>query len=87
MKVEHTNVIKSMSDEELEHALEVLQAIIARGGGPGGNTKVINGGAVTDQQALTAPEFEPQRKRPNRLLGHVDSAVGPKPRRTKQREG
>jgi hypothetical protein len=78
-KVEHRNLLKEMTDEELEAAIEYLQKMVAA---QAENAKVIDGAA--EPTALAFPtEFEqPQRKRSNRLLEHVDTAIGPtrKPR-------
>jgi hypothetical protein len=78
-KVEHRNLLKEMTDEELEAAIEYLQKMVAA---QAENAKVIDGAA--EPTALAFPtEFEqPQHKRSNRLLEHVDTAIGPtgKPR-------
>src|SRR5262245_49209223 len=78
-KVEHRNLLKEMTDEELEAAIEALQAMMAT---QAENAKVING--IAEPTTTAAPtEFEQsQRKRSNRLLEHVDTAIGPtgKPR-------
>jgi hypothetical protein len=79
-KVEHRNLLKEMTDEELEAAIEFIQKMLAT---QAEKAKVIDGTAA-EATALPAPaEFEqPRRKRRNRLLEHVDTAVGPcrKPR-------
>src|SRR5262249_44192269 len=79
MKIEHRNPIKDMTDEELEAAIEFIEKMLAT---QAEKTKVIKG--TTAPTALAFPtEFEqPQRKRSNRLLEHVDTAIGPtrKPR-------
>jgi hypothetical protein len=78
-KVEHRNPVKDMTDEELEAAIEFIKKMLAA---QAENAKVIDGAA--EPTALAFPtEFEqPQRKRSNRLLEHVDTAIGPtrKPR-------
>jgi hypothetical protein len=78
-KVEHRNLLKEMTDEELEAAIEFIEKMLAA---QAENAKVIDG--TTAPTALASPtEFEqPQRKRSNRLLEHVDTAIGPtrKPR-------
>jgi hypothetical protein len=83
MKVEHSQNLKSMSDEELDAAIaavrEMLDERVAAGGA------VIEGTAETF--ALPAPaELEPpKRKRSNRLLEHADAAVVPKERKPRKR--
>ena len=76
-KVEHRNLLKEMTDEELEAAIEYVQKMLAA---QAENAKVIDG--IAQPTALAAPtEFEqPQRNRSNRLLEHVDTAIGPSER-------
>jgi pyruvate-formate lyase-activating enzyme len=73
-KVEHRNLLKEMTDEELEAAIEFIQKMLAT---QAEKAKVIDG--TTEATVLPAPaEFEqPRRKRRNRLLEHVDTAIGP----------
>jgi hypothetical protein len=76
-KVEHRNPVKDMTDEELEAAIEFIQKMLAT---QAENAKVIEG--TTAPMALpvpTEPE-QPGRKRSNRLLDHVDTAIGPNAR-------
>ena len=75
MKMEHSQIVKSMSDEELEATLEYIRSMIAAQAGEG--AKVIEGPAET--VALPAP------KRPNRLMMEADTAVGPKERKPRKR--
>ena len=75
--VEHRNLLKEMTDEELEAAIEFIQKMLAT---QAENAKVIEG--TTAPMALpvpTEPE-QPGRKRSNRLLDHVDTAIGPNAR-------
>ena len=76
-KVEHRNLVASLTDEEIEAAIEAIQQILAT---QAENAKVIEG--TTAPMALpvpTEPE-QPGRKRSNRLLDHVDTAIGPNAR-------
>src|SRR6516165_7071585 len=70
MKVEHSNAIKAMSDEQIEAAIEAIQAMLEQRAGEG--TKVIEGTAETI--ALPAPEVVPDG--PNKVMDAADSAVG-----------
>ena len=79
-KVQHSNPIKDLTDEELEVAIEYISGALAAKAGDQAN--VIEG--RVEPAALPAPELEPQRKRPNRLLEHVDSAVGPRERKPRK---
>src|SRR6478735_8042168 len=65
-QVEHRNLIKELTDEQLEAAIEYIEAALAAKAGD--QAKVIEG--IVEPTALHAPEIEPQRKRPNRLLEH-----------------
>jgi hypothetical protein len=80
-KVEHSNPIKNMTDEELEAAIEFIEKMLAT---QAEKAKVIDG--TTEPAGLPAPTgFEqPRRKRSNRLLEHVDTAVGPRGNRKPQ---
>ena len=80
-QVEHRNLIKDLTDEQLEAAIEYIEAALAAKAGD--QAKVIEG--IAEPTALPAPELEPQRKRPNRLLEHADSAVGPMERGPRKR--
>jgi hypothetical protein len=79
-KVQHSNPIKDLTDEQLEAAIEYIEAALAAKAGDQAN--VIEG--RVEPAALPAPELEPQRKRPNRLLEHADSAVGPRERKPRK---
>jgi hypothetical protein len=79
-KVEHRNLMANLTDEELEAAIEAIQKMLAE---QAENAKVIEG--TVEPVALPAPtEPEPPcRKRSNRLLEHVDTAIGPSARKRK----
>ena len=68
-KVEHSNVIKSLSDQELEAMIEYLKSSLeAQAGGP---VKVI--------EATAEPALEPPKPK-NRLMLEANTAVGPRER-------
>ena len=85
LRVEHSAVIKAMSDEEIEQAIEAIQNMLAARAGEA--AKVVEGTA--EPTALPAPEarsigagLEPKRQRqPNRLSMQADTAVGPRDRK------
>jgi hypothetical protein len=79
-KVQHSNPIKDLTDEQLEAAIEYIEAALAVKAGDQAN--VIEG--RVEPAALPAPKLELQRKRPNRLLEHADSAVGPRERKPRK---
>jgi hypothetical protein len=60
MKVEHSQGVKAMTDEQIEAAIEAIQGMLAaRAAGEG--AKVID--AVPEPVALPAPSRKPRRKR------------------------
>src|SRR5215467_13215237 len=80
-KVEHSNVIKSLSDQELEAMIEYLKTSLeAQAGSP---VKVIEGmiepttvpaTALPVVPATALPVLEPPKRKPNRLMMEVDTA-------------
>ena len=93
MKVEHSgDVIKAMSDEQIEQAIEVIQTMLAAQADEA--TKVIEGTA--GPASLPAPNgpapeaaleatLEPTKRKPNRLMMEADTAVGPQERKPRKR--
>ena len=89
MKLEHSgSVIKAMTDEELDAALEALRQLLADREAA---ANVIEGSAKP--VALPAPEAqspeatpEPtQKHKTNRLMREADTAVGPRERKPSRR--
>ena len=77
VKVEHSGGVKTMSDEQLEQAVDAIKAMLAAR-----EAKVIEGTAET--VALPAPDVVPddKPKRPNKVMDAADTAIGPrKPRK------
>jgi hypothetical protein len=86
MKLEHSGgVIKAMTDEELDAALEALRDLLAQRDSEAAN--VIEGTAAP--VALPAlPEATPepkQKHKSNRLMSEADTAVGPRERKPSSR--
>jgi hypothetical protein len=88
MQIEHTNRIKQMTDEEIEQAIEAIETLLAARAGEA--AKVIEGTA--ERTALPAPNrpspeaaleanLEPTKRKPNRLMMEVDTAIGPQERK------
>ena len=84
-KVEHSNVIKSLSDQELEAMIEYLKTSLeAQAGSP---VKVIEGMIEpTTVPATALPVLEPPKRKPNRLMMEVDTAIGPQERKPRKRK-
>jgi hypothetical protein len=81
LKLEHSGGVKAMSDEQLEQAIEAVQAMLEQRAGE--SAKLIEGRA--EPAALPAPEasigagLEPKsQRRPNRLMMQAGTAVGPR---------
>jgi len=92
MKVEHSGGVKTMSDEEIEQAIEAIQTMLAAQAGE--EAKVIEGTA--EPAALPAPNgpspeaalettLKPTKRKPNRLMMQADTAIGPRERKTRKR--
>src|SRR5215510_4500788 len=83
-KVEHNNLIKELTDEQLEAMIEHIKASVeAQAGGP---VKVIEGTIEpTTVPAPALPVLEPPKRKPNRLMMEVDTAIGPQERKPRKR--
>jgi hypothetical protein len=77
-KVEHNNVIKSLSDQELEAMIEYLKTSLEAQAG--GSIRVIEG--TIEPEAATAHAPKPK----NRLMLEADTAVGPRQRTPRKRK-
>jgi Family of unknown function (DUF5681) len=87
-KLDHTNPVKTMTDDELESAIAILKEMIA--------ARAVGSAHLIEMKAETAalpapngpsPEatLQPTKRKPNRLLEHADTAVGPKERTPRKR--
>jgi hypothetical protein len=76
VKVEHSGGVKAMSDEQLEAAIEAIQAMLEQ------QAKVIEGTAET--VALAAPDVVPDG--PNKVMDAADTAVGARERKPRKRK-
>ena len=84
MKVEHSNPLKDLTDEQLEDMIEYIKTSLEAQAG--GQIKVIEGTMEpTTVPATAIPVLEPPKRKPNRLLEHADTAVGPKERNPRKR--
>jgi hypothetical protein len=83
-KVEHSNPLKDLTDEQLEAMIEYIKTSLeAQVGGP---VKVIEGMIEPTTVAATAlPVLEPPKRNPNRLMMEVDTAIGPQQRKPRKR--
>src|SRR5262245_35012606 len=83
-KVEHSNALKNLSDEQLEAMIAYLEtSLAAQAGGP---IKVIEGmPEPATVPASTLPVLGPPKRKPNRLMMEVDTAIGPQERKPRKR--
>ena len=83
-KVEQSNVIKSLSDQELEAMIEYLKTSLEAQAS--GSIRVIEGMIEpTTIPATALPVLEPPKPKPNRLMMEVDTAIGPQERKPRKR--
>jgi hypothetical protein len=71
-KVEHSNALKNLTDEQLEAMIEYIKSSLEAQAG--GSVRVIEG--TIEPVAATAPAPKPK----NRLMLEADTAVGPSER-------
>ena len=77
-KVEHSNLLKELTDEQLEALIAYLEtSLAAQADGP---VKVIEGMTEPTIPATALPVLEPPKRKPNRLMMEVDTAIGPQER-------
>jgi hypothetical protein len=83
-KVEHSNALKNLSDEQLEAMIAYLEtSLAAQAGGP---VKVIEGTIEPiSVEVQRDPLLEPPKRKPNRLMMEVDTAIGPQERKPRKR--
>ena len=80
-KVQHSNSLKDLTDEQLESMIEYLKTSLeAQAGGP---VKVIEG-MIEPSTVPATPLLEPPKRKPNRLMMEVDSAIGPRQRKPRK---
>jgi hypothetical protein len=85
-KLEHTNTIKTMTDEELESAIAFLHEMMA--------AQAVGSAHLVEMKAEPAalpapggrsPEKLSSKRKPNRLMMEVDTAIGPQERKPRKR--
>jgi len=77
-------VIKSLSDQELEAMIEYLKTSLEAQAS--GSIRVIEGMIEpTTIPATALPVLEPPKRKPNRLMMEVDTAIGPQERKPRKR--
>ena len=83
-KVEHSNPLKGLTDEQLEAMIEYIEtSLAAQAGGP---VIVIEGMIEPTTVPTALPVLEPPKRKPNRLMMEADTAVGPKERKPRKRK-
>src|SRR5215471_20616397 len=83
-KVQHGNPLKDLTDEQLEDMIEYIETSLAAQAG--GQVKVIEGMIEpTTVPATALPVLEPPKRKPNRLMMEVDTAIGQQERKPRKR--
>src|SRR5262245_1197880 len=86
MKIEQTNRITGLSDEQLDAMISHLEESIARRAA-GGDANVIDGTVEpTAVEATALPVLESPKRKPNKLMMEADTAVGPRERKPRKRK-
>ena len=82
-KVEHSNVLKKLTDEQLEAMIEYIEtSLAAQAGAP---PKMIEGTIEPKTvPAAALPVLEPPKRKPNRLMMEADTAIGPRERKPRK---
>jgi len=83
-KIEHSNPLKDLTDEQLEAMIEYIEtSLAAQAGAP---AKMIEGTMEPiSVEVQRGPLLEPPKRKPNRLMMEVDTAIGPQERKPRKR--
>jgi len=80
--LEHRNLIKELSDEQLEAMIEYIET--SRAAQAGRSVKLIEGTIEpTAVEATATPALEPPKPK-NRVMMEVDTAIGPRERKPRK---
>jgi hypothetical protein len=83
-KIERSNSIKDLTDEQLEDMIEYIKTSLEAQ--VSGQIKVIEGTIEpTTVPATVLPVLEPPNRKPNRLMMEVDTAIGSQERKPRKR--
>ena len=83
-KVEHSNPLKDLTDEQLEAMIEHIETSLAAQAGAA--AKMIEGTIEPiSVEVQRGPLLEPPKRKPNRLMMEVDTAIGPQERKPRKR--
>jgi hypothetical protein len=83
-RVERSNLLKDLTDQELEDMIEYIKTSLEAQ--VSGQIKVIEGTIEpTTVPATALPVLEPPKRKLNRLMLEVDTAIGPQERKPRKR--
>jgi Family of unknown function (DUF5681) len=82
-KVQHSNPIKDLTDEQLEAMIEYIKTSLEAQAGR--SVKLIEGMIEPTTVPTALPVLEPPKRKPNRLMMEVDTAIGPQERKPRKR--
>ena len=85
MRAEHSGGVKAMTEDQIVQAIEAIEGYLARRSGEA--AKVID--AIPTGPALPAPNTvpDPEPRRPTEVMDAADTAVSPRERKPRKREG
>ena len=81
-KIEHSQSLKSMSDQELDAAIEYVRGMLAARAGD--EAKVIIEGTAEAVALPTPAGHEHPKRKPNRLMMEAGTAIGPRERKPRK---
>ena len=81
-KIEHSQSLKSMSDQELDAAIEYVRGMLAARAGD--EAKVIIEGTAETVVLPTPAGHEHPKRKPNRLMMEAGTAIGPRERKPRK---
>src|SRR6516165_1343968 len=85
MQLEHSGGVKAMTEDQIVDAIAAIEGYLARRSGEA--AKVID--AIPTGPALPAPNTvpDPEPRRPTEVMDAADTAVSPRERKPRKREG
>jgi len=91
MQIEPKGGVKAMTEDQIVQAIEAIEGYLARRSGEA--AKVIEGAAELAALPANGPSpeaalkatLEPPKRKPNRLMMEVDTAIGPQERKPRKR--
>jgi hypothetical protein len=82
LKLEHSQAVKALSDEQIEQAIEAIQNMLAAQAGEAAKPAALPAPNRPSPEAALEATLEPTKRKPSRLMLEADTnpAVGPRER-------